>query len=131
METADQSRAKSREFKGGPRKRGEGMPMLRPATAEELPEEQAMFKAAWGLLKKYRYITRDEAGPWTELISDLDRLSGIGQGGPCGDLSCALAKAIADYLEAQSRTSTLCMIERAGRIDKTKGGPPAAFVVKN
>lgn len=76
---------------------------LRAATADEIPDEQALFRESWSILKKYRHITRADPGPWDELVADLDRLSLIGKGGPCGRLSASIGAAIAGYLVEVSR----------------------------
>jgi hypothetical protein len=80
----------------------EGEPVT-PATITELPEEQALFREAWDILKRYRHIQQPERESWAALVQELETLSGIGEGTPCGDLSRAVAMALADYLERQSK----------------------------
>jgi hypothetical protein len=74
-----------------------------PATVTELSEEQALFREAWRVLKAYRNITQGDGESWAALVRELETLSEIGAGTPCGALSRAVAVALADYLERQSK----------------------------
>ena len=76
---------------------------MTPATVTELPEEQRLFKVSWELLKKYRHIRQPEGESWTELVTELETLSRIGEGTPCADLARGIAVALAAYLEASSK----------------------------
>lgn len=72
---------------------------FRAATAAELAKEQALFVAAWEMLKRFRYVSGDDG--WAELVDAVDRLGEQGEKGtPRRALAEHLALAVVAYLEA-------------------------------
>ena len=79
--------------------------MLKPVTAQEIPEVQALFTAVWNTTKKYYNITQKDDEAWAQLVAWAEQVHKQyeGKGEPLQELAKNMLLAALDYLEALSK----------------------------
>lgn len=79
--------------------------MLKPVTAQDIPEVQALFTAVWNTTKQYYNITQKDDKEWAQLVAWADDVYKRyeGKGKPLQDFTKNMLLAALDYLEALSK----------------------------
>lgn len=91
--------------------------MLTPATAKELPVEQAIFNEAWAMIKEYHFIEAwGNDAEWEQVVERSGKLYELGKGKP--------------ELEALSKGMALLIIEYLEKISKDKGDKEACIAAR-
>lgn len=78
---------------------------MRPATAQELPEEQTLFTRSWDLVKRYANITQADEDAWEKLYKEAESMHGKGGSEAVKALSGAVLDGIMKYLTIKSKES--------------------------
>ena len=79
--------------------------MLTPATAKELPVEQAIFNEAWAMIKEYHNIEAwGNDAEWEQVVDRSGKLYELGKEKPeLISLSKGMAMLVIEYLEKISK----------------------------
>lgn len=79
--------------------------MLKPVTAKEIPEVQALFTQVWNGTKAYYNITQKDKTAWEQLVEWADDIykQYKEKGKPLQDLSKNMLLACLGYLEDLSK----------------------------
>lgn len=97
--------------------------MLTPATAKELPVEQAIFNEAWSMIKEYHNIEAwGNDAEWKQVVDRADKLYEKGKGKPeLEQLSKDMSMAVICYLEKISKDKgdkEACIAQRMKELEQ-------------
>ncbi|MFA7162823.1 MAG: hypothetical protein WC097_01565 [Eubacteriales bacterium] len=75
--------------------------MIKPAQAEDIKTEQAIFNKAWALLKKYYFIApeTETEEDWEAVVAGASDIYNTGKDTIAEDLGKAIALATIDHIE--------------------------------
>ena len=78
--------------------------MLRPAIASSIPEVQAIFTAAWNMLKEFYNLKQDGTQEdWDEMLRRYGAVSQMGTSPETKMLSGELAQSVIHFIEYRSK----------------------------
>ncbi len=76
----------------------------REVSGKDIPDEQAIFTAAWMFLKRFYYLKQDSPpDDWNECMKNFSSVFRMGKDDATKELSAGIATAVFRYIEKKSK----------------------------